>query len=58
MIKSIIFDVDGVVFKSQDACGNYFWSSSIRKDLGVRGFLLKKFFLRNGTMLRGGKLVH
>jgi len=34
-IKAIIFDIDGVVFKSFDKEGNYLWSSSIEKDLGL-----------------------
>ncbi len=40
MIKAIIFDVDGVLFRGQDVNGRYLWSSSIKEDLG----LTKKHF--------------
>lgn len=34
-IKAIIFDVDGVIFKSQNESGNYLWSQSAKADLGL-----------------------
>jgi HAD superfamily hydrolase (TIGR01509 family) len=34
-IKTIIFDVDGVVFNSQDQSGSYIWLQSIEQDLGI-----------------------
>lgn len=34
-IKAIIFDVDGVVFNSQDQNENYIWLRSIEQDLGI-----------------------
>ena len=34
-IKAIVFDLDGVIFKSHDENGNYLWSRSIKEDLGL-----------------------
>jgi len=34
-IKAIIFDVDGVIFKSQDGNGKFLWSQSAKEDLGL-----------------------
>ena len=34
-IKAIIFDVDGVVFKTHDESGNYLWSQNVKEDLGL-----------------------
>ncbi|AIL12397.1 hypothetical protein IM40_00875 [Candidatus Paracaedimonas acanthamoebae] len=56
MIKSVIFDVDGVVFESQDASGNYIWSRSIRKELGVRGFYFKEIFSSEWDNVTKGKI--
>src|ERR1700687_5543034 len=35
MVKAIIFDVDGVIFKSQDQNGKYLWSRNLKQDLGL-----------------------
>ena len=34
-IKAIIFDADGVLFKSHDKSGKYLWSRRIKEDLGM-----------------------
>lgn len=34
-IKAVIFDVDGVIFKTHDDQGRYLWSLSIKDELGL-----------------------
>lgn len=55
-IEAIIFDVDGVVFKSIDAHGKYFWSQNIKKDLGIRGEHLKKIFSKQWEDVTKGEI--
>lgn len=34
-MKTIIFDVDGVLINSKDEFGNYLWKKNIKEDLGI-----------------------
>lgn len=57
MIKSIIFDVDGVLFFSQDKNGDYLWSRRIKEDLGLTGLHLSVIFeQRKWSQIIRGKI--
>ena len=53
-IKTIIFDVDGVIFKTHDENGNYLWSRTNKKDLGLTSeHFLVIFSEKWGDIIRG-----
>ena len=53
-IKAVIFDVDGVIFKTHDKNGNYLWSHNIKKDLGLTSKHFSVMFSeRWGDIIRG-----
>lgn len=43
-IKAIIFDVDGVIFKTHHPDGGYLWSRTIKADLGLTKKHFQKIF--------------
>ena len=43
-IKAIIFDVDGVVLTTHNAQGRYFWSETVKEDLGLSKDHFQKIF--------------
>ena len=53
-IKAIIFDVDGVVFKTHDESGNYLWSQRVKEDLGLTSKHLSIIFSeKSENIIRG-----
>ncbi len=55
-VKAIIFDVDGVIFKSFDLNGNYLWSHAIKEDLGLTPEHLSLIFSDKWQDLLKGKI--
>jgi putative hydrolase of the HAD superfamily len=55
-LKAIIFDVDGVVFKSLDSDGKYLWSKTIKEDLGLRREHFQKIFSKQWDCVTKGKI--
>ena len=55
-IKAIIFDVDGVVFKTHDESGNYLWSQSIQEDLGLTSKHFSVVFSEKWESIIRGKI--
>lgn len=55
-IKAIIFDVDGVVFKTHDERGNYLWSRTVKKDLGLTSEHFSRIFSEKWTDIITGKI--
>ena len=54
-INAVIFDVDGVIFKTHDENGNYLWSRSIKKDLGLTSNHLSIIFSEKWESIIRGK---
>lgn len=58
-IKAIIFDVDGVVFKTYDEHGSYLWSRNIKEDLGITQKHFSFIFSKKWEdIIRGKKDLH
>ena len=55
-IKAIIFDVDGVVFKTHDESGNYLWSQSVKEDLGLTSKHFSLIFSEKWESIIRGKI--
>lgn len=55
-IKAIIFDVDGVIFKTHDASGNYLWSQNIKRDLGLTSKHFSVIFSEKWERIIRGKI--
>ena len=56
-IKAIIFDVDGVVFKTHDESGNYLWSQSVKEDLGLTSKHFSLIFSEKWESIIRGKIT-
>lgn|GEM_PF-6938300 len=46
-IKAVVFDVDGVVFRSLNENGKYLWSRTAKEDLGLTKDHFRKIFSSN-----------
>ena len=55
-IKAIIFDVDGVIFKTHDENGNYLWSQSAKEDLGLTSKHFSIIFSEKWESIIRGKI--
>lgn len=55
-MKTIIFDVDGVIFKTHDIDGRYLWSRSIKQDFGLSKRHFQKIFCLEWDDIVRGKL--
>lgn len=55
-IKAIIFDVDGVIFKTHDASGNYLWSQNVKEDLGLTSKHFSLIFSEKWESIIRGKI--
>ncbi len=55
-IKAIIFDVDGVLFKTYDQNKNFLWSSTIKQDLGLTSEHLSVIFSHKWYDIIRGKI--
>lgn len=55
-IKAIIFDVDGVIFKTHDEVGNYLWSRTIKEDLGITSKHFSMIFSEKWGDITRGKI--
>jgi HAD superfamily hydrolase (TIGR01509 family) len=55
-IKAIIFDVDGVIFKTHDDNGNYLWSRNIKDDLGLTSEHFSAIFSEKWEDIIRGKI--
>jgi len=56
IIKAVIFDVDGVVFHTQDAQGRYLWSRTIKEDLGLTSKHFSQIFSEKWESIIRGKI--
>lgn len=56
-IKAIIFDVDGVIFKTQDKSGNYLWSQNIKEELGLTSKHLSAIFSEKWERIIRGEIT-
>lgn len=55
-IKAIIFDIDGVVFKSIDENGKYLWSKNLKKDLKLNSEHCKLIYSKEWNNVTKGKI--
>lgn len=55
-IKAIIFDVDGVVFKTHHEDGNYLWSKNVKEDLGLTSKHFSVIFSEKWESIIRGKI--
>ena len=55
-MKAIIFDVDGVLFKTHNIDGTYLWSSSVKNDLGLSKIHFDKIFSNSWENVVKGKV--
>lgn len=55
-IKAIIFDVDGVLFKTYDENGDFLWIRSTKEDLGLSLDHLSIIFSEKWGDITKGKL--
>lgn len=56
-IKTIIFDVDGVVFNSINQDGHYLWSKNIKADLGIKSDHFKLIYSKRWDDVTRGKIT-
>ena len=56
IIKAIVFDVDGVIFKTHDENERYLWSRTAKEDLGLTKNHFKEIFSSNWEDVARGKL--
>lgn len=57
MTKAIIFDVDGVVFKTHNEDSKYLWSRTIKKDLGITSQHFSEIFSDKWIDILTGKIT-
>jgi len=55
-IKAIIFDVDGVIFKTHNEVGHYLWSQTIKEDLGISSKHFSMIFSEKWEDITRGKI--
>ncbi|NRB10407.1 MAG: HAD-IA family hydrolase [Rickettsiaceae bacterium] len=55
-IKTVIFDVDGVIFKTRDDNGAYLWSRTIKNDLGLTSEHFSAIFSEKWDGIIRGKI--
>ena len=55
-IKAIVFDVDGVVFKTHHENGSYLWSRSVKEDLGLTSKHFSIIFSEKWDRIIRGKI--